>query len=260
MCTRIGMRCPGILGIVVLFGALSATPGWAETTRCRTIGRLPVTIQRAGSYCLGADVTLNMANGNAITIRNSNVVLDLNGHTIDNTAAGMATEANAVYASQRSNITIRNGTIRGFAHAVQLYDPAPYTTSEGHLIEDVHADHCTYVGIYVTGRRNLVRRNRIFATGGSTTPLRTAGYGVFVRGAGNRVIDNDIITVVATAPSYAYGMQFESGTDDGIAIGNRITEADYGIYMNVTSVAYRENLTTGVGTPYSGGTDAGGNN
>jgi hypothetical protein len=256
MSTRCSVRFVAASSLAVLF----ATTGWAETTRCRTIGRLPIMIEKAGSYCLGADYTLNIDNGNAITINDSNVVLDLNGFTIDNLAAGMGTQANAIYANQRSNITIKNGTIRGFVHAVHLFDPAPYATSEGHLIEDIHADHCTYVGIYVAGRRNLVRRNRILSTGGSTTPQRTAGYGIFFRGPGNRAIDNDVITVVATAPSYGYGIKFDADTDNGVAVGNRISEAAYGIDIKVPSVKYRENLTAGVGTAYQGGTDAGGNN
>ena len=47
----------------------------------------------------------------------------------------------------------------------------------------------------------------------------------------------------------------------GLAVNNRITQADKGIAYGVGSTGkYRDNLTFDVATPYSGGTDIGNNN
>lgn len=48
---------------------------------------------------------------------------------------------------------------------------------------------------------------------------------------------------------------------DNLAVNNRITDADVGIgYLFGATGKYRDNLTSAVATPYSGGTDAGNNN
>src|SRR5262245_30153800 len=89
-----------------------AVPARAETALCTAIGSMPVTITTQGIYCLTTDFNLNLATGAAITVNTNNVVIDLNGHKIGNLAAGSGTLAKGVYAVQRQNITIKNGTIR----------------------------------------------------------------------------------------------------------------------------------------------------
>src|SRR5262249_28338612 len=101
--------------------------------------------------------------------------------------------------------------------------------------------------------------NQVVATGGTTRlgPDATA-FGMQINGPGNRVIDNDVVTVIKQGNGLAHGIYFYAQADDGMAVNNRISDADYGIYMNVP-VTYRDNLTTGVTTPFQGGTDAGNN-
>ena len=38
---------------------------------------------------------------------------------------------------------IKNGTVRGFLYGVWLDDASPYTTSQGHMIEDLRVDQNT---------------------------------------------------------------------------------------------------------------------
>jgi len=226
----------------------------------RTAGSLP---RQSGSstagYCLVTDFTTNLTSGFGITISTSNVVLDLNGHTIDNLAAGTATETRGVFALRRQNITVRNGTIRGFREAVTLQDDPPYAASGGHLVEAIRADKNTYVGINVYGHGNVVRRNQVLTTGGTTALSNASGFGIRVSGPGNRVIDNDVVGVTASS-GYSYGIDVATYTDDSIVLGNRITDAVYGIQMRTASTKYRDTLTTAVSYPYYGGFDAGNNN
>jgi hypothetical protein len=64
---------------------------------------------------------------------------------------------------------------------------------------------------------------------------------------------------VATSTGNAWGLRLASASG-AVVEGNRITSADYGIFYAVSTGKYMDNLTSGVATPFIGGTDAGGNN
>src|SRR5450759_953036 len=127
------------LTFAFIFAALAFTaPAQAETMNCTPSTALPAVITVQGIYCFTADLATAMTSGNAIDIQTSNVVLDLNGFKLGGLAAGPGTSAFGIHAFDRQNITIRNGTIRGFRQAIVLDDSG---TSEGHLVEDIRADH-----------------------------------------------------------------------------------------------------------------------
>jgi hypothetical protein len=160
------------VALLLLGLAIGPWPAQAETVNCTPITAVPFTIPAAGTWCLAQDVNATLASGKAITIAANNVVLDLNGHRLANVAAGPGTEASGVYAFQRTNITIRNGTVRGFKYGILLDDSSPYTTSQAHVIEDLRADQNTWIGIWAAGRGNIIRNTLVVATGGLTHPER----------------------------------------------------------------------------------------
>jgi hypothetical protein len=224
----------------------------AETTQCTAITALPMTISLPGVYCLTSDLNVNLPSlGTAITIAANSVVLDLNGHRIAN-LAGPSTTAVGILAFDRQNVTIKNGSVRGFFTGV-LMDAA---NTSGHVVEDLRVYQSSLVGIAVTGRGGIVRRNQVIATGPGSSPFADVGNGIRVNGS-VRVIDNDVISVQGSSGAVGYGIAFLGG--DGMAINNRITEAVNGIVMGDDRVKYRDNLTTSVTVPYTGGTDAGNN-
>lgn len=242
----------GTLGLTFCVGTSSR----AETTLCTALTAMPVTINKRGVYCLKADFTTKLVDGQiAVSIKADNVVLDLNGHTLEN-----ATTARAfgIEASSRRNVTVKNGTIRGFYFAVSLGIEADSTVdaSQGHRVEGIHADR-NLNGIAVAGRGNLVRGNLVTATG----PDGWGSVGILVLGVGNRVVDNDVIGV---AGEMGGGILFSASSPDeqdwGIALGNRVTDAVFGLSFLSANTKYRDNITTGVTYPYQGGVDAGNNN
>jgi hypothetical protein len=234
-----------------------ATAGHAETTQCTPIAALPANIAQSGIYCLTSDFTVQMDSDVAIYISAHNVVLDLNGHTIDNLKAGAGTSAYGIHGFQRRNVVVKNGTLRGFAYAVFANDVSPFTKSQEWIIEDVRVGRGTQGGLMVYGRDCLVRRNVVVSTGGSTlSPDATA---IILAGPRHRAIENDVMTVTAQGAGVSAGITFGANSDNGIALGNRVSETRYGVSGPV-SVKFRDNLTTGVTTPFSGGTDAGNNN
>ena len=141
--------------LVLLALVLGTGLARAETVNCAPIQSVPFTITAEGVYCLTGPIGTAMASGNAIDIQAHNVVVDLNGFKLGNLAAGPDTGANGIRASDRQNITIRNGTIRGFHQAIVLLDV--FGVSQAHLVKDIRADQSTEVGIRVEGDGTIIR-------------------------------------------------------------------------------------------------------
>ena len=251
---------------------------------CTPITSLPSMITAPGVYCLTSDLATNVTSGNAIEITTDNVVINLNGHTIDGQTAGLGTTTYGIYAYQRQNITIRHGTVRGFLHGIYLKDDSPYTTSQGHIIEDIRADQNTRGGLSVQGRGNVIRNNVVVDTGGSTLLVGFA-WGIIATGPGASVVSNNIRETIQQEGQNAYGVQISGGhgsvvADNIIGNANMITGTSCGIYVktssNVTvkgniisnmnegvhyesdgSGPYLNNVVSGSTTPYTGGTPTG---
>jgi hypothetical protein len=249
---------PGkILTIAVLLLCLFCITQKAstETVKCTAITSLPAAINIPGVYCLTGNLSTNITSGAAITINANFVVLDLNGWTLTGTG-GATSQTLGITASKRKNINIKNGTIRGFYYGIYLSDGYPYTTSTGDVIEDLHVQASKKYGIAVEAQESIVRNNFVNSTGGSTVQTDTAG--IFLAGAGGRVLNNEI-SDTTSASSLAIGI--DVGLTDMLVVNNHITNATYGIVFDTNSTGkYRDTLTSGVTTPYTGGTDAGNNN
>lgn len=244
--------------LVLYFVTMPATAR-AETINCTAITTVPAVITLPGLYCLTASLTSSVATGPIIDIQANNVTLDLNGFRLAGLAAGPGTNAIGIYATNRQNITIRNGTVRGFLQGILLTCPAP-CTSWGHLVEDIRADNNFYIGMQVLGIGVVVRNNQVVTTGGSTANGANSNtYGIYVSGLGSRVLNNEIIRVTGIGTGTAYGVYVGPSATGTMIVSNRITSADEGIHY-AGAGKNRDNLTTLVTTPYSGGTDAGNNN
>jgi len=244
---------------VMLVWAVGAAPVRAETVNCTAITALPAVITVQGLYCFTGHLATNIVSGDAIDIQTNNVVVDLNGFKLGGLAAGPGTTANGIHALDRQNITIKNGTVRGFLKGILLESTG---TSQGHVVEDVRADQNTLTGMEVDGAGNIVRNNQVVATGGTTTlGANASAQGIMILGNGARVLNNDVINTVKQGTGTAIGIHF-NGATSSFAVNNRITVADFGI--DCTSGAtgkYRDTLTFGVTTPATGTcTDAGNNN
>ena len=114
--------------VFALIALTLIAPAQAETVNCTAITSLPYTISTQGVYCLTDHLSTAITTGNAITINTNNVVLDLNGFKLGGLSAGLGTQAHGIYAYQRQNITIKNGTVRGFFIGIYLDDFSPFTT------------------------------------------------------------------------------------------------------------------------------------
>jgi hypothetical protein len=255
----------GLTALIVVVAASGGLPAAiAEAQSCTTIGRVPFVVRKAGMYCLARDLTLPGSTGSAIEIAADDVVIDLRGHRLDG-SGGAGTQAIGILAFERKHLTIRNGIVSGFIHGILLQDLAEPPLSGAHVVEDIRAVDNTFKGIVVYGYGNLVRRNQVLRTGGSTFFGPNASvYAVDVFGPGARVLDNDVAGALEQGAGESVGIQF-GVTADSLAINNRITDAGIGIrFFNTPSATAtgkcRDNITMNVGTAFVGCVLVGNNN
>jgi parallel beta-helix repeat protein len=248
-----------VLMLLCLCIGFYVVPARAETFHtCGTvIASLPTVISSQGVFCLTHDLSTAITVGNAIDIQTNNVTIDCNGYKIGGLAAGSTSAAFGIHASDtRVNITVRNCGIRGFQDGIKL------DGGSGHLIEDNRLDNNLYVGIFIGGDNNTIRRNRIYDTGGYTGS--SASTAMIANGD---VIDNTISGVFATGGTpFLIAVDMEGGGT--VASGNRISGiavtgagSGYGIYVSNAGISVRDNdivstaTITGTGIVGQGVTD-----
>ena len=140
------------------------------------------------------------------------VTIDLGGFRITGIGAGTSTQANGIYAINKQNITIRNGTVEGFFRGIYL--DKSNGTSSGHLVEKIRAMRNRFAGIYLKSNGSIIRDNQVIDTGPATN---TSTYGIAVQScAGTRVTRNSVHNV--TAPSSAYGIAVFDCDDSNISL------------------------------------------
>jgi hypothetical protein len=155
------------LSVVCLAGAGTARAD--ETTFCNFyITTLPYTAAVQGHYCFDRNLSTAITTGNAITIDSDFVTIDLNNFKLGGGSAGPATNAVGIRASNKSNVVIRGGNIRGFQVGIML-DGTTKTSAQNLLVENNVLDGNLTVGILVNGVNTIVRGNQVFNTGGSTS-------------------------------------------------------------------------------------------
>jgi hypothetical protein len=271
----IDVRVRHILALALIFATMWTRPGLAEGPTgwgggsCHEITAFPVNIIGPGVYCLSFKyIDFPLAQGALINISSDDVVLDLNGATLDGTPTTTGAFSYGVRAANHKHITVRNGTIKGFNYAVYLFnflgdvDPRP---SLNFLVEDIRAIRNRTGGLYVVGNDSEVRRNYVAGTGHSNDPIVVpTTWAIWAGGWGLRIVDNDVHN---TRPNGERGGDayaiYLAGVRDAVVVNNRITDASFGIFGQgpaPTWGKYRDNITVNVGVPYTGGTDIGNNN
>jgi hypothetical protein len=263
--------------VVVL---LAATPAVrAQATDCTELTP-PIWLNTPGVYCLKRSFTVS-GNGGAITVVADDVIIDLNGYVLEH-SGGAANSASGIRSEGQKNITVRNGTIRGFHTGVALFGATHL--SSGYLVENLLVDRNLSVGIAVSGSDGVVRRNRVIRTGGSS--VTPHAFGIHVGGHGMRVLDNEVTATLEGAGGQAYGIYayqirggavernlvsnavfgpsastgiFVTTATQGLAlVGNRVANMRTGISGG--SALYMDNTVGGATTPFSGGVPAGSTN
>jgi hypothetical protein len=238
-----------VVGFALL--ACLALPGAAradETLICnRYITVIPFTISAPGHYCFATNIGTHISTGNAITIDSDYVLLDLNGFALDGTAAGTGTNANGIFAYDHRQVTVRNGTVRGFFNGVQLGTGGPGAAAI--TVERMRVDR-TMGAIAVRGLGNghVVRDNVVTNSGGSTVPGETNGVGISVYG-GADIVNNVVTHTVGDSP---FGFDVTGGIQT--VINNRVVDSGLGGIgcdaLPVSQQYLRDNIVVSTPIPY----------
>jgi parallel beta-helix repeat protein len=245
----------------------------AETTQCTAITTVPYTITTSGTYCLTGDLISNTA-VEAVQINASDVVIDLNGHTLSCVGLCSAGFNTAIV----NNVTIKNGTIKGFVLAIQIDTNAD---NYGHLVEDIRAQTNGSNGIIVNASNSIIRNNIVTNTAGSSgifvgygsgnrvinnEVIESANIGIYVYSSNNTIIDgnrvgNQALGTGTTSGIYMAYVAGLGGSKDVLVTNNRVTRMAKGIYYDTGATgAYMNNLVFGATTAFTNGTRVGSTN
>jgi hypothetical protein len=223
-----------LAGLIAVPASVRAAQSYDNCTGF--IDSVPATITTQGTWCLRQDIATAITSGEAITIATNNVTIDCNNFKLGGLAAGAGTNATGILASNRLNATVRHCNIRGFYRGLYFTDSA----GGGHTAEDNRFDGNTYMGLWMEGDGSVVRRNRVFDTGGSTLTSNAYGMATFYS---VDVMDNTISGVAATSGGNgnATGL-YTYGNRDGRIVGNGVrglvkdgTGSAYGIYNHTSN-------------------------
>ena len=236
-----------LLSLLLLLGA---------TARAQTvINSLPYTISAKGLYVLGGDLSSAQISGNLITISASNVTLDLQGHYLSGPAGNNSQGTIGIYAKNENNITVQNGTVSNCATGIYLTGSGAAGVNVNHRVDNLRVTHCYSEGIMLNaapaGRVSNCQVSSI--PGLSPFDGATLSAGINVSGDGLTVINNVVSDVSSFQSTEAYGIFTDGST---IIRANQIAGCHTGIYGG----KIQDNLTVNCTTPFSNGTDAGGNN
>jgi hypothetical protein len=238
--------------VVLALGAPGLAAAAEGTEGCTyVIDALPVSIAAHGTWCLAQDLTDSATSGDAISVVVDDVVIDCNGHAIDGRGAGADTGASGIYASNRRNLVVRRCRILGFEFGVDLEG----ALGGGHVNEDNLVGNNTTIGILVFGDGSVVRRNRVFDSGGSSSNV--SSFGIQVRSSID-VLDNTVTNVVSKpgAGGNAFGIYASLGGSGSASLsGNRVRGVlkdggaqSYGIKADsYASLVLRDNDVVGAG-------------
>lgn len=252
------------------------------------ITKVPFTIKLPGVYCLAGNITTNMVSGNAIVIAANDVVLDLNGFTLDGTGAGEETETIGIYAFHHSNLTIRNGTVTGFKKAISIVaeyylgDPVDNADpSDANIVEQIRAIGNTSHGIEVYGPGSVIRDNLVVNTGAfgiilsdsigliaDNTVVKTGfrfsgnspGFGIYLIRSGGVVKNNCISLVKSRRDNHGACIIINYRSEGVILSDNRLSSSEVGIMFSEAGEGpgepgrckYTNTITSRIGTLVEG--------
>ncbi len=256
------LRLLSALSLIASAACLSAAPALAQSAAPvpapTIITSAPYTITTAGYYQLGANLNYDgngSTNDAIITVNASNVTLDFGGHYIAGPTNNTATQLYGVYANERANLVIQNGTVSSCSIGVFLYGNGSTTTNNRNArLLNMTLTKCYYVGAEIRGGISPEFDScHVSSIGGSTSNNNFAVGLYFYDCTASKAVNNSVSEVAITGGTNGYGIVLPT-----YAVGNFITGCSYGLEA---ATKYKDNLTSSCATSfYDCTTDVGNNN
>jgi len=248
-----------------VFAQGSLTPPGAPGPLFKTLSQVeprtpisaPTVISNSGSYYMTTNIVVTNGNTTAINITANDVTVDLNGFSLVCTATNGS--GDGVNIGGVNNVWIRNGSIVSFANGVRLL-----TQARGIRIEDMYLARSRENGISgfflaspSTGMVHIARC--IVEDMGLPAPTTvTFPTGIILQGIPGVIEDCTIRDIRSGLTGPGVGM-FLVQVTNSIALRNKLIQCPTGMSM-AAGVAFRDNISIGCTTPFSGGTNKGNNN
>jgi len=227
------------LAVSLLIPAVAARAdnGRTEINQAGVIaaGGFPYLISQSGSYVLTSNLTVGDASTDAIHVGSDDVSIDLNGFTISGpvsctggtggvalnctpSGTGSAIVSDDIFNGDetRSNLIVRNGTIRGFAAHAVLFFFHEY----GFLLQDLTISE---VGEFAALVQGAVVRNSVLRQSGDVE----IDHGVVSEVAAFGIDDDFTVNNTVVTQSTMSG-----GNGDGIRAGSGVLVVDNSIREN----------------------------
>jgi len=231
------------------------------------ISTFGTTLTAPGSYYLATNLASGSSTGDGILVRTNNVTIDLNGFSIISTTVPGADSPAGVRIDGQlatiSNVTVCNGRITGFDRAVR----AQYSFSNI-IVDNIHAANCRRAGIEAVtiaglGSQNItIRRCVVDGIDATGEGANAAADGIALVSC-TAVVDTCVVRNIVPAGTGTGSCINAAACTNTFVINNFLSQASVGLQVSGggTRVYYRDNLTAGCVTNFSGtgGVDRGGN-
>jgi hypothetical protein len=234
-----------LLLIAFIPSAVFSTDGQIKIAQTSST-TFPIIINQAGSYVLTSNLVVTDHGANGIEITVNDVTIDLNGHSIQGPATGGI--GGGINASDRYNLTIRNGRIWGFGtQGISLLNSIPGgQKGAGHVIEGVQVIN-NYEGIVVSGgvvSNCVANNNKINAGIWAINSLVTNC--IANKNIGSGIIAENSIVINNTTLYNDYGIQ---AVDESFIKGNNLRNNIKGLVIS----GYRNYATQNVASDNGSG-------
>ena len=253
-------------------GSLTPPSGPAPTfkTLSQVEPRFPISdfqtnLTVPGSYYLVTNLFSGTNANDAINIRTNihDITIDLNGFSIISTNPAGGASPVAVRISEGTNVVVKNGQILGFDRGVRAEG-----LFRGVIVENLHVLGCRRAGIEADGiagdatQTVTVRNCVVEQVDGTGEGASVSCDGIVVLNC-TGVVQNCVIRDIAAVGTGSSSCINAFSPTNTFIDNNFFSNADVGLKMSGggTRVVYRNNLTAGCGTAFSGtgGVDRGGN-
>jgi hypothetical protein len=232
--------------------AAARDPRAEVVTDSTVLRQAPCEITSGGHYTLMQNLEVTGAT-TAIVIKADNVVLDLGGWTISGDGSGSASSIGIRVTG--ANVTICNGAVRKFNYGISVSTPVgASTTNSAAKIQRMRVLDSGYAGVtFERADGCSIEDSEVLGVGSNNT-----GFGVSVSGNGCTV-ERNRIQVQGVGIDVSGGPIGTGGTGT-IILSNAIQATTHGInFQGTGSGTYVSNIVVGATSPYTGGTNGGGN-
>lgn len=157
-----------LMALLLFFSIIETPYGFADSyvaSEGRMTGTkitsLPYTITSPGYYYITKDLS-NLSGTHGIVIEADNVTLDLMGFSL--IGPGGSGSGDGIFMYSRTNVEIRNGTIRNFTRNA-IMEFSQWRTGFGHRVMSVRALNNGYRGINMRGTGHIIKKCMAIANG-----------------------------------------------------------------------------------------------